>query len=72
MYRNLFATHNEYKQAQTNKHIYICIRTLHHSNKNIIKHAKRNRARYYGHARIKKCRTGSYGRDDIAFTLNKY
>ena len=54
--RNLFATHSEYKQT------YICIRTLHHSNKNIIKHAKQNRARYYGHARKKKCRTRSDGR----------
>ena len=27
-------------QTGTNKHTYICIRTLHHSKKNIIKHAK--------------------------------
>jgi hypothetical protein len=42
MDRSLFATHSEKKQAQTNKHIYIYIymRTLHHSDKNIIKHAK--------------------------------
>jgi hypothetical protein len=66
------ATHSEYKQAQTNKQTYICIRTLHHSNKNIIKQAKQNRACYYGHARKKKCRTQSVGREDIAFTLNKY
>jgi hypothetical protein len=72
MDRNLFATHSEYKQAQTNKHIYIYMRTLHHSNKNIIKHAKWNRGRYYGHARKMKHRTRSYGREDIAFTLNKY
>jgi hypothetical protein len=49
-------------QTGTNKQTYICIRTLHHSNKNIIKHAKQNRARYYGHARKKKCRTQSDGR----------
>jgi hypothetical protein len=33
--RDLFATHSEYKQTQTNK--YICIRTLHHTNKHIVK-----------------------------------
>jgi hypothetical protein len=59
--RDLFAMHSEYKQAQTNKqtnkHIYICIKILHHSNKNIIKHAERNRARYYGYVGKKKRRT---------------
>jgi hypothetical protein len=29
--RNLFATQSEDKQAQANKYIYICIRTLHHT-----------------------------------------
>jgi hypothetical protein len=65
--RNLFTAHSEYKQAQTN--IYICIRTLHHSNKNIIKHAKQNRACYYGHARKKKWDGRSHGREVITFTL---
>jgi hypothetical protein len=50
--RDLIATWSEDKQVQANKHI--CIRTLHHSKKNIIKHAKWNRARYYGHARKKR------------------
>jgi hypothetical protein len=72
MDHNLFATHSEYKQAQTNEQTYICIRTLHHSNKNIIKYVKRNRARYYGHARKKKRDRRSYGREVIASTLNKY
>ena len=48
------------------------IRTLHHSNKNIIKHAKQNRARYYGHARKKKRDRRSYGLEVSALTLNKY
>jgi hypothetical protein len=34
---DLFATRNEDERAQANKHIYICIRTLHHTKKNIIK-----------------------------------
>jgi hypothetical protein len=33
-------------QTGTNEQTYICIRTLHHSNKNIIKRAKQNRERY--------------------------
>ena len=70
--RNLFASHSEYKQAQTNKHIYIYMRTLHHSDKNIIKHAKWNRVRYYGHTRKKKRDSRSYGREVITFTLNQY
>jgi hypothetical protein len=46
------------RQTDTSKQTYICIRTLHHSKRNIIiiiiiiiKHAIRNRARYYGHTR---------------------
>jgi hypothetical protein len=42
-------------QTGTNEQTYIYIRTLHHSNKNIIKHAKQNRERYYGPARKMKC-----------------
>jgi hypothetical protein len=40
-------------QTGTNKQTYICIRTLHHSERNIIiiKHAIQNRACYYGHTR---------------------
>jgi hypothetical protein len=30
---DLIATRSEDEQAQANKHIYICIRTLHHSKK---------------------------------------
>jgi hypothetical protein len=52
MNHDLFATHSEYKH--TNKQTYICIRTLYHSNKNIIKHVQWNRACYYGHARKKR------------------
>jgi hypothetical protein len=37
-----------------------------------IKHAKRNRARYYGHARKNKRDSRNYGREVIAFTLNEY
>jgi hypothetical protein len=39
---------------------------------NIIKYAKRNRARYYGHARKKKRDRRSYDREVIASTLNAY
>jgi hypothetical protein len=56
--RILFASQNEYQQAQTNKHMYM-LRTLHHSNKNIIKYTKRNRARYYGHARKRNAIVGA-------------
>jgi hypothetical protein len=52
--RDLVAMQSEDKQAQANKRI--CIRTVHHSKKNIIKHAKWNRARYYGHTRKKEMR----------------
>src|SRR5688500_2502454 len=50
------------RTTNTNRHkqTHICIRTLHHTNTNIIKHAKRNRARYYGHVREMKRRTRSY------------
>jgi hypothetical protein len=37
--RDLIATRSEGEQAQANIYIYIYIRTLHHSNKNIIKYA---------------------------------
>jgi hypothetical protein len=37
---DLIAMQSEDKQAQANKHMYISIITLHHSKKNIIKHAK--------------------------------
>jgi hypothetical protein len=56
------------RQTDTSKQTHICIRTLHHTNTDIIKHAKRNRARYYGHARKKKCD----GREVNMLTLNKY
>jgi hypothetical protein len=72
MDHNLFATHSEYKHAQTNKQTHIYIRILHHTNTNIIKHAKRNRARYYGHARKKKHDGQGYSRGVIASTLNEY
>jgi hypothetical protein len=43
------------RTTNTNRHkqINICIdiRTLHHSDKNITKYTKQERARYYGHAR---------------------
>jgi hypothetical protein len=63
-------TTNTNMHKQTNICIYI--RTLYHSNKNIIKHTKRNRVRYYGHARKKNYRTQSYGREDMTFMLNQY
>jgi isochorismate synthase EntC len=56
--RILFALHSEYQQAQKID-ICICIRTLHHSNKNIIKFTKQNRARYYGHARKRNAIVGA-------------
>jgi hypothetical protein len=59
---------NQYKQ----RNIYMCIRTLHHSKINIIKYAKQNRARYYGHTRKKKHDSWSYGREVNGFTLSKY
>jgi hypothetical protein len=50
--------HNaERGQTDTSKQTHKCIRTLHHTNTSIIKHAKRNRACYYGRARKKKRRT---------------
>jgi hypothetical protein len=60
------------RQTDTRKQTHICIRTLHHTNTSIIKHAKQNRARYYGHARKKKRDRRSYGLEVSALTLNKY
>ena len=60
------------RQTDTSKQTHICIRTLHHTNTNIVKHAKRNRARYYGHARKKKHDGRGYDREVIVFILNKY
>jgi hypothetical protein len=68
--RDLIAMRSEDKQEQTNKHI--CIRTLHYTKENIIKYAKRNRARYYGHTREKERDRRSYDREVIASTLNEY
>jgi hypothetical protein len=60
------------RRTDTSKKTHICIRTLHHTNTNIIKHAKRNRTCYYGHARKKKRDGRGYGREVIASTLNEY
>jgi hypothetical protein len=57
--RDLIATRSEGEQAQANIYIYIYIRTLHHSNKNIIKYTERNRARYCGHARKRNTIVGA-------------
>jgi hypothetical protein len=60
------------RRTDTSKQTHICIRTLQHTNTNIMKHAKRNRACYYGHARKKKRDGRGYGREVTVFTLNKY
>jgi hypothetical protein len=70
MGRNLFATHSDYKQAQTN--IYMHNNITPYKIKHYKKRAERNRARYYGHARKKKRDGRGYGRLVIVFTLNKY